>query len=176
MCSQLLPSCATSKSAKQPCVWGPEMWWGPISTHFSSIIQLSLLTRTYSIIHDQSIKFLNAQLPHKRCASPFHARVCGATAQCGFWFRCTEHFELCACWCLNELQEILGLKYLWETTTLQNFQAWKFSKHVEMNVDTHQSIWNIVKLYIWIQSLIHEKGDPWMVYHLVFDWFDFWHI
>merc|ERR1711972_358393 len=44
VCSQLLPSCATSKSAKQPCVWGPEMW----------------------------------------CASPFHARVCGATAQCGF--------------------------------------------------------------------------------------------
>merc|ERR1712098_1017400 len=26
VCSQLLPSCATSKSAKQPCVWGPEMW------------------------------------------------------------------------------------------------------------------------------------------------------
>merc|ERR1711936_709763 len=44
VCSQLLPSCATSKSAKQPCVWGPEMW----------------------------------------CASPFHARVCGATAHCGF--------------------------------------------------------------------------------------------
>merc|ERR1712156_1193246 len=44
VCSQLLPSCATSKSAKQPCVWGPEMW----------------------------------------CASPFHARVCGATSQCGF--------------------------------------------------------------------------------------------
>merc|ERR1712223_1216565 len=43
VCSQLLPSCATSKSAKQPCVWGPEMW----------------------------------------CASPFHAKVCGATSQCG---------------------------------------------------------------------------------------------
>merc|ERR1711928_83473 len=44
VCSELLPSCATNKSAKQPCVWGPEMW----------------------------------------CASPFHARMCGATAQCGF--------------------------------------------------------------------------------------------
>merc|ERR1712147_554673 len=44
VCSQLLPSCASGKSAKRPCVWGPEMW----------------------------------------CASPFHARVCGATSQCGF--------------------------------------------------------------------------------------------
>merc|ERR1712181_50663 len=44
VCSELLPSCAANKSAKQPCVWGPEMW----------------------------------------CASPFHARMCGATAQCGF--------------------------------------------------------------------------------------------
>merc|ERR1712121_493059 len=45
VCSELLPSCATSeKLAKQPCVWGPEMW----------------------------------------CASPLHAQMCGATAQCGF--------------------------------------------------------------------------------------------
>merc|ERR1712203_464587 len=44
VCSELLPSCATNKPAKQPCVWGPEMW----------------------------------------CASPFHARVCGAMSQCGF--------------------------------------------------------------------------------------------
>lgn len=45
VCSELLPSCATNEQlAKQPCVWGPEMW----------------------------------------CASPFHAQMCGATAQCGF--------------------------------------------------------------------------------------------
>jgi len=44
VCTELIPSCATAKSAKQLCVWGPEMW----------------------------------------CASPFHARMCGASALCGF--------------------------------------------------------------------------------------------
>merc|ERR1712062_717883 len=79
VCSQLLPSCATSKSAKQPCVWGPEMW----------------------------------------CASPFHARVCGARPNVDSDL--ILHILSLSCCCLNELQEILSLKYLRETTTLQNF-------------------------------------------------------